>query len=144
MARALVKKIQDNNRIIEKILSSDQSGNGDIAQFQFDNLVIGRWYELSGAADFFDTNATNTRVELSFYSGPNKTGTDYGKSVFFNTDDNTNGTNNVSIKFLAQSNTLYTYHNGPNTSRIRGNGTKSQTFLQLEERNDLEEVANFT
>jgi hypothetical protein len=133
-------KAQPKNRYGEKILSADVVGpSGDIADLQFNNLEIGKFYELSGQIYSFEDGARTN--EITVWSGANQTGTQYG-ALHINAATNVQRLlTNVSIKFKAESSTLYVNMN--NLDELFGDGTKNETFLQLEERRDLEETNNF-
>jgi hypothetical protein len=131
-------KAQPKNRYGEKILSADVTSSGDINDLQFNNLEVGKHYELRGSILTYDNVSGGTDVKA--YSGPNSTGVLYG---YLQRNDGQNIQFLGSISpfiFKAESSTLYI---NTDTNDVRGNGTKEETFLQLEERNDLEKTAKF-
>lgn len=113
----------------EKILGSDASSAGDISGLQFNNLEVGKTYRLSGQ---IRANLAGVTVEVVFYSGASGTGTTYGRVRYSDTAGSEEETGLNSIIFEAVSSTLYA--NKPGASGIvRGDGSKDESFLQLEE-----------
>jgi hypothetical protein len=130
------------NRYGEKILSADVNSNQDVSDLQFNNLEIGKQYEITGLVRIQSTSGAG---QLLAYSGASQAGTFYG-SVAINSNSDTPTSDigtNPSLKFTAQSTTLYLNYNTNSNEILRGNGTKEETFLQLEERRDLELTTNF-
>ncbi len=111
---------------IEKTLSTGASVSGDVTELQFDNLVIGREYEITGQMRIY---AANTENKIKFMSGAANTGTVYGVYGIYAWDSGGRNTSAVSVKFVASSTTLYSHYMG--NSIIYGNDTREETFLQL-------------
>jgi hypothetical protein len=131
------------NRYGEKILSADVTTTGDVSDLQFNNLEIGKYYQLSGIT-YYNELSGETIVEA--YSGANATGTLYGlisRGVNGGSGVGMLATTGVNTIFQAVSDTLYIHVPSVNNQGLYGNGTKQETYLQLEERKDLELTNNF-
>lgn len=113
---------------VEKILSADASSTGDVSGLQFDNLIIGKEYEVTGQIliQYFTSSTT-----VGFYSGASATGTLYHRH--YGRDYNPSGHDMaipVPFKFIAASTTMYCYF-VKGSYNLQGNGTKTATYLQL-------------
>lgn len=124
-----------------KILTSDVATNGtDLSDLTFSNLTVGKTYRISGLfqLDAFDNNTTF----VTYRSGASNTGTVYGASV----STNGAGTNHrinlaVNTLFVAESANLYFYKGG--SKNVKGDGTRIQTHVTLEELPAHTEVDTF-
>lgn len=118
------------NRYQTQYLSADVTSAGDVADLQFDNLVVGRTYRIGGKvwAQSFSNNVNG----LQYYSGTGGTGTLYNQTINVNAaGTNSNITFNPNTIFTAVSTTLYVYKTG--TQSVYGDGTTTETFLTLED-----------
>lgn len=120
---------QDVKFIEEKILSSDQSASGDITDFTFTGLEVGRRYQVKG--QIWQNNGSGNSTDIQMYSGPGATGTLYGRIRSSYSGGSVGAINSGS--FVATSNTLYfNYTDGGASADIKGDGTKLESFVQLE------------
>lgn len=121
------------SEVTEKLLTSDVTATGDISDLQFDNLIVGKWYQITGQIEV----TTNTGVgTIEFFSESGGAGTQYGAWEFQNSGAPTEGGIwAVSLKFKADSTSLYTRCTSIVGSQFYGNNTKSESFLQLTELN---------
>ena len=122
-----------------KILASDVTGTGDISGLQFNNLVIGKVYAVSGC---IATNVNANINTLQWWSAAAGTDTQYGT---WRDSDFNNITKNlaVNIKFTAVSSTVYVYCSVI-VGSIFGNNTKDKTFLTLTEKPNTTITTDFT
>jgi hypothetical protein len=120
-----------------KLMTMDTTGVADIPSLQFNNLVVGRVYEITG--QMYSAFSNNT-VEIKFYSASGGTGTVYGRVT--HSDNGTQTTRSaVAVKFTAVSSTLYVRSTG--TGTVFGNDNKEETFIQLTELNHTQETTRF-
>jgi hypothetical protein len=127
---------------VTKILSTNITTDGDVAELQFSDLVIGQEYEFSGGV--FANSTSGGHVALYFRSGASNTGTIYGTKFIQHNDSNFLTTNSgISFKFTAVSENVYLYLDATGGSgTLLGNGSRSETFLQLTKRNKDGVVTN--
>lgn len=124
------------DRTQTKYLSADVTSTGDIADLQFNNLVVGKWYEISGQ---IQSNVATTTNQIDFRSAAAGGGTLYGEYLHSANDQMTTG---VSFKFKAVSSSFYA--NASTLSlTVFGDGTAGETYLQLTELNTTQETDQF-
>ena len=115
---------------------STTTGNSD---FRFDNLTIGKWYNVTGIVAFVGTSSTNDNGVLRAVHNSNVL-----NQVSVATFANNFGYRiPISFKFKAEASTLTFESLSLTDMRINGDGTRSETHVQLEERNDLRETDKF-
>lgn len=127
------------NTIETKILSADVTSDIEMTDLTYSNLEIGKWYEVEGQFLMtLDSGASNDAVVVSASHDGNVIG-----RTNFNIEE-TGDTSpdaifgNIHVKFQATSNTLiFSPLSASSSSFINGNGTQTETFVQLETRNDL-------
>lgn len=116
------------DRVQEKILSASVGSTGDIAGFQFDDLVVGDWYELSGSL-YFDINANTFVIDIRSASAGG--GDIYGTIAEATNATSYVSTQHVNIKFKATSSSMYANASVVTGGDLIGNSTKGRSFLQL-------------
>lgn len=141
-----LSSLESGNKIQTKILSANVTSDGVVADLTFNNLVIGKWYEISGQVSLHvDSGASNTFVELRAVHDGIIIGRPYlllQESVDTSEDIVKQA---ISLKFLATDSTLtFEANSATASSFIDGDGSKAETYIQLEERNDLVETGDFT
>ena len=132
------------NKIQTRVLSADVDSNGAVAELTFANLVIGKWYEVSGQVRLIVQDpSTDDNVKLAFFHDGGVVG---ASNVLDKAADlDAGGTHGVCFKFLATGTDLTpTTESASANSRLRGNADRVETFIQLEERNDLVGTTDFT
>ena len=134
----------ERNKIQTKIMSGDHTTDAVIAELTFSNLVVGRWYEVN-AQFAMEATASESAMTVEVDNGGQRLG-----RVFQHIRQGAGTLDEAEINLLIvgkfqASDTTLTF-TGANIAgdRIVGTGTKDHTFAQLEERNDLEETADFT
>lgn len=117
-----------DTEVEEKILSADVTSSTDVSDLQFNNLVIGKYYEIGGLATI---NGPTGDGVLNAYSEASESGEHYGTLAVNASSIEGFG---VSLKFKAKTETLYIYYdNGSGGGALEGNNTKKgrTTYLQL-------------
>lgn len=134
------------NKIQTKILTSNVTTNTTISDLTFNNLTVGKWYEVTGSVHLvvndavsdttIEFNAINNAVTINRSLLRNRT---VGDTL----DDINVGA--ISFKFQAAATTL-TFQSVSATanSYIEGSGSRTSTYIQLEERNNLYSTTDFT
>jgi|LGVF01.2.fsa_nt_gb hypothetical protein len=115
-----------------KILSADATGNADIAEFTYTDLVVGVEYHVTGQMRT-DTNAgAGNLVGIRVYSGAGSTGTQYAE-IYSTTQVavSKSDARQIAFKFTATDTGLYFRSALDTGGAVRGNGTKSETYIQL-------------
>jgi hypothetical protein len=138
---------QLKNRIQTKILAADVTTNGTIAGLTFNNLIIGNWYEVTGSARLIiDSSAADPYVDMfAVHNGSNIHRVAYGVQEDPADTLVDQVCYSISFKFQATNTSLtFSANSASSASYISGDGTRSNTYIQLEERNDLEETSAFT
>jgi len=129
----------EKNLIQTKILSADQTSNGTISDLTFNNLRVGTWYEITGKAYFTtDAGTADPVVELSVVHDGSTI--DYTIVGINETSDTSGDVNSVAVATKFQATATSVTFVGANltaNSYINGNNTRSETYMQLEQRNDL-------
>ena len=126
------------NKWQTKILSADVTSDGVISDLTFNNLVIGRTYRVCGQISFEVLLAGTDLVFANIINGAqdiatSAAATEIGGKIAA-------GINAIFIA-TATSLTCSASSASPTTSRIEGNGTRTQTFIQLEELTSHSETA---
>lgn len=145
---AFIQGIHKKNKIQTKILSANPGATGVMSDLTFNNLVVGKIYKISGKI-FHVENGLNLDDVESIVFIKN------GSTVIDRSDQNirkpgsTNldefrDTNHLNIKFKATDPTLTFEVNSLTNADIAGDGTKQQTYVQLEEVTDTEETTDFS
>ena len=132
------------NKIQTKILTGNVISDGAISDITFANLIVGMWYEVTGQVrQIVQDPASDDNVSVNFINDGNTVGVANVLDKTVNLD--AGGTYGVSFKFQATGTDLTpTAASATVNASIRGNSTLSQTYIQLEERNDLVETTDFT
>lgn len=126
------------NQIETKILSANSTTNGEMSDLTFNNLEIGATYEVFGAPVLsVNDGVVDTSVEFNAIHN----GAIIGRASF----RANNGTSSrdfvqgsINFTFTATTSTLTFESNSASVnSYISGDGTREQTYVQLEKRNDL-------
>jgi hypothetical protein len=129
------------NRSQTKILASDVNSDGPF--LTFNNLVIGRRYKIGGQIRFrVNIGGVNEAAQCNVVHNGNTE-----QLLLFRIGNNSNGqdqaTMALSAEFKATSNTVSLDGVSlTNSSVIRGNGTKDQTFVRLTELNNTVETTD--
>jgi hypothetical protein len=117
-------------------LSANQTSVADISDLTFSNLEVGAEYRVSGMI-YANVNAGGVTAE--FRDGASGTGTVFHRSFLYDDDPSfsTISTDAISFTFVAAETSLYVYCSNCVAARsISGNGTRSQTYLQIERVDD--------
>lgn len=135
-------ELAQKNKIQTKILSADVTTDTTVSDLTFTGLVVGKWYEVRGLF----------RIQVnSGGSNPNLTvDITHDSTILKRVNYVSGGTNSAGVSlsgdivFQATATTL-TFETlaASANSFLRGNSTQQETFVQLEERNDLEETSEF-
>lgn len=136
--------VKGKNRIQTKYVAADATDN-DLSELNCSNLVPGRWYEVTGqmyagldvssSAVSINATATHDSNIVGFLAFAIREATDSGTDVAVLA---------WSFKFKATATTLTFAGGGASANAFwLGNGTASESFLQIEERNDLQETTAF-
>jgi hypothetical protein len=136
--------VKERNRVQTKYVAADTT-DGDLSELTCSNLVIGKWYEVTGQMYMAtDVGASNTSVTL--------TATHDSAVVSYNilaiTESVDTSVDAVTValafKFKATATTLtFSAGSASASSYIAGDGTKAESYIQIEERNDLIETTAF-
>lgn len=137
--------VSERNRIQTNILTSDKTSDGTISDLTFSNLTIGRWYEITGSIlMYIDNGASDTYVAVD---------ATHDSSVIHRSDIQITESTDTGIdavhyslafKFKATATSLtFVASSLSSGSVVKGNSTRAQTYVQLEERNDLIETDVF-
>jgi hypothetical protein len=127
-----------------KILSADVTAVGQATDLTFNNLVIGKEYQISGQISLSASNGTSV---VTIRSEAISAGTLYQGLSLGSTDsvnaDVTNAPLAINNIFTAVSTELYVYFL-TDAGQISGDGTKGRTFVTLTELNYTKETTRFT
>lgn len=131
--------IVSGNKTVTKILSGDVTSDTTISEFTFNDLVVGKWYHLTGKmAIIQDVTVADANILITVLNG--------GTAVErFQVDiRETTNTNPDSIKagisaiFQATSPDLTFVTAGATVNNfLQGDGTRTETYIQLTTRNDI-------
>lgn len=135
----------EKNKIQTKILlAPNVTTNGAIAGLTFSNLVTGSWYELNGR---FALNVNDTVVDTTVEIQVTHNGSIIDTAIFRSNDGTTSrdfAYLSLSTKFQASASTVTFVANSASVnSYIAADGTRANTYVQIEERKDLVETSEF-
>ena len=140
----VIGAVKERNRVQTKILSADVTSNGTISDLTFNNLVIGKWYDVTGRfALFVNDSSADTTIQVT----ASHDSATVDVAVFRSNDGTTTldfAYLAVAFKFKATATTLtFTTSSASAASYVGGSNSRSETYIQLEERNDLIETTAF-
>jgi len=125
--------VRERNKVQTKVLASGVTTDTTITSLGFSGLVIGKWYNIGGQARIGAAPADSI-VALTFTNG-----TAVGVVAHGNrgTTENSIAIIGINITFQAtNTNLVATSESVATGSVISGNGTRSQTYVQLTELNN--------
>jgi len=124
-----------------KTLSADVSTTSDVANLQFDNLTIGRKYNLGGVL----RGTVITALKVIAYSAASGAGTEYAVILDRSNGSGTSETHSggVNLTFEAVSTSVYIRLITPFSDVLNGDGTNGESFLTLTEKVDVAETTKF-
>lgn len=134
------------NKTQTKFISANVTTNTTVSDLTFNNLTVGKWYELTGQLlvgldqagvnDDALTVTINNGVTMVLQTSPTLGAPDtLSDSVIIS----------LSVKFLATATTLtFVTLDASANSLLAGGGTRDRTFAQLTELNDHEITTTFT
>jgi hypothetical protein len=130
-----------------KILTSDVTSNGDISDFQFDNLTIGKTYEVKGQLLYQSTASGEATFEIKYNDAASDAGNVYGRHIKY-TDSSSGSENEMyypSVVFTATTTSLYirAQSSFSSTRKLLGNGLRTESYITLVEHNNYTEVDTF-
>lgn len=133
------------NKIQTKFLEDDVISSGTIASLTFNALVIGKQYTIRMQTDLnVEVGANDIQVGLDIVHN----GATIGRSeLVINTSSTSGGnvTSGLVVNFTASATTLtFSAFSASINSFINGNGSAAETWVQIEERNDLIVTTDFT
>lgn len=134
------------NKIQTKILSANVTTNTTVSDLTFNNLTIGKWYELTGFLSIgLDQSGVNDdALTVTINNGATLISQ---HSITLGAPDTQTDRVDVplSLKFQA-TDTMVTFvtTDASANSLLAGSGTRGNTFAQLTELNDHESTTNFT
>ncbi len=136
MARTLIKTIP-KNKIQTKILAANVTTNTTVTGLGFSNLVVGKWYEVTGVLSLSISGDTSSSI--TFASGATIHQASFGSSTAIDTSLA------LSFKFQAAATTLTAMTNGFAAGTVlQGNNSRLSSYIQLEEVNELEQTSDFS
>lgn len=127
------------NKFQTKTLSANVSTTGDIAELQFNNLVVGKTYNIGGVISF----ANSGTYRLGFRDSSSGGGNLYGENNF-GTGTSAGIRQSPNLTFVATSSTLYANCNFVSGGSIQGDGTLQETHITLTELNNTIETTDFS
>jgi hypothetical protein len=135
----------EKNLVQTKTLSANVSSDITMSDLTFSNLTVGKWYDIKG--QFFlavNQSATNTTVYVEATHNSTVIASPYFQVSTASDTQDDYVVLSINTSFQATATTLtFVAQSATATSTVAGNGTRSQTFIQLEERNDLRETSKF-
>lgn len=127
-----------------KFTTGNHTTNADIAQLQFNNLEIGKWYRISGTVAFSAISGGPDNIDLNFFSGASGTGTRYGILTAGLAANGQVDRKSPNIIFQAVSTNLYCLAASITSGNaILGDSGNVGTKIQLEELPNHEETTKF-
>lgn len=131
----------DNEFQIKTLNSNISAANADIADLRFNNLVVGKYYRLSGQT-YLQSDAANGAATLTVSTD----GTIISKSAH---DQSSAGSGSftaagISVIFKAKASTLISAFSENNPGLMQGDGTTTWTYLILEELPNHKETSKWT
>jgi len=131
--------VKERNRIQTKTVAADAT-DGDLSELNFSNLVVGRWYEMTGVIKLLlDGSSSDTGVTVTAtHDGSSLVSVIY--QVAETTDTSADAVSvPMNYKFKATATTLTFSSGSASASAYASAGG----HIQLEERNDLIETSDF-
>lgn len=131
----------EKNRIQTKLLSANVTSNTTASDLTFSNLTIGKWYDVKGQFRLRLTGSGGDNLVVTATHNATTVGLikNLQGSTVTTEQDLTFATN---FSFQATATTLTFVTTGCSANDIlAGDGTRGQTYVQLEERNDLRETS---
>jgi len=147
LLQKIIRRIDDRtNKVQTKILSSDTISTGVI--LTFNNLVPGRMYDVKGPIkwDLDGNNIDTARGVVQIKDGSIIVSTTHWRWRR-NDDEEMDdfwGTDHLNFSFKATNSTMTVEIAGLLNMIVLGSNNRSNTYVQLEERNDLVETTDFT
>lgn len=140
----VIGALREKNLVQTNTLSADVTSDGAISDLTFSNLTIGKWYEIRGQIYFGVNDGTSDSTIIVAHTHNSTT-------LYRNVIQLQNGTTTqdlliqqVSYVFQAAATSItFVVSSGSSDSYVRGAGDRAETFLQIEERNDLRETSKF-
>lgn len=132
-------------RIETKYVAGDTT-DGDISEIDCSNLVPGMWYEVTGSM-YYATDVGGNDTGVGLIATHDSNVIDY--KLLQLREDSTDGATDtvpvtISFKFKATATTLtFTTTSASASSYILGNGSRDESYIQIEERSDLIETTAF-
>lgn len=128
---------EEPKKVQTKILSADvTTDNLDVSDFTYTGLTVGQHYRISGQLIGFDTGAADNYA-IVYNSAAAGAGTVYGECKL--------GSNTtlyefcgINVVFKAVSSTLYFHTESLTPAQFNGDGSKKESFVQLEEVNMID------
>jgi hypothetical protein len=144
LATATIAGAQKLNKIQTKIMSGDHTTDVAIPELTFNNLIVGKWYEIR-AQFAIEATASESAIGIVAQDGAEQVGKAFqhirqGSGTLDEAEINLV----IATVFKATTDTLEFIASNVTGDRIVGTGTRNHTFAQLEERNDLIETSDFT
>jgi hypothetical protein len=133
------------NKIETKILSADVTSDGAMSDLTCSNLVIGKWYEVTGRMRLGNDGSSSDSIVYVDVTH-DSTVIDRVLMQINESSDTTADHLNMamSVKFQATATSLtFVAASASANSPVRGTGGREATFIQLEERNDLVITTDF-
>lgn len=137
--------VKERNRVQTKILSADVTSDGAISDLTFSNLVIGKWYEVTGKMRLSNDASSSDSI---VYVDVTHDSISIDRALFQINESSDTTVDTailpVSSKFKATASSLtFVAVSASVNSRVEGSGSRVETYVQLEERNDLTETTDF-
>lgn len=137
--------VKERNKVQTKLLTTNIQSDITITDLTCSNLVIGKWYEVTGQYRFIlDVVASDDDVYIT--ATHNGVIVDEKRArIRENTDTLDDAvTYGVAFKFQATATTLtFATTSATVNSYVAGAANRAQTYIQIEERNDLVETSDF-
>lgn len=125
-------------KIQTKVLQASISGTGVESDLSFNNLVVGKWYGISGRIYLAGSGSIN--IAYQFEDGASFTEAYPNKDV--SGQEEWMRTHN--LKFQAQTAVMNFNVLGFTTGSMIGDGTRNRSYLQIEELPNHEETTDFS
>lgn len=136
----------EKNLVQTKILSADVTSDITISDLTFNNLTVGKWYEVTGQIRTEgDQGASEDNVRVNANHNSTVIARHQTRAVDVSTDTFPDQfVIAVAFKFKAEATSLtFDVNSASANNFVAGNGTLEETYIQLEERNDLRETDKF-
>lgn len=138
--------VKEKNKIQTKLLSADVTSDGAMSDLTFSNLVIGRWYEFRGKMRLtLDAGAGSATI---VYVDAKHNGSVLDRALFQINEAGDSTLDAIILStgstFKATATTLtFEAVSTSSNAKVDGGSNQSETYVQLEERNDLIETDEF-